>query len=226
MSNPKKGQGKTHQWLVDHLDYPHDEWCLIWPFSLTRGYGALGYLGEKHYAHRFMCELKHGPAPSDLHEAAHDCGNNGCVNPLHLNWKTPTENMLDRRVHGTHVRHRDGNMGRITPEQAAEIRSLKGLKRLWEIAEQFGISESAVSNIWVGRTHARPPKLPPRWTVQEDAALRDNIGRGLKHKAVAEIVGRPVRAVSSRAKRLGIGSPRYTKRAVAPADQTFSEGGR
>lgn len=86
----KRGEGKTIKWLRAHTDYSHD-WCLIWPFvSKLHGYGQFGYLGKNYYAHRFMCELAHGPAPSPLHEAAHSCGrgHEGCVNPQHLSWKT------------------------------------------------------------------------------------------------------------------------------------------
>lgn len=38
----KKGEGKTIQWVRDHVAYQYDEWCLIWPFSTTRGYGVMG----------------------------------------------------------------------------------------------------------------------------------------------------------------------------------------
>ena len=123
-----KGNGKTIQWIRDHATYQHEEWCLIWPFSTTRGYGTFSYLGKKYYAHHFMCELVNGPAPSDIHEAAHSCGDEGCVNPRHLSWKTPTENGLDCRQHGTHVRSRYGSAGKITLEQAETIRRLKGVK--------------------------------------------------------------------------------------------------
>jgi hypothetical protein len=152
----KRGEGRAFRLITAHRDYPYDDWCLIWPFTKIRGYGSFGHLGKRHYAHRFMCELAHGSAPSDLHEAAHSCGNAACVNPNHLSWKTPGENGLDCRKHGTHVRNTHGPSGKITKEQAGAIRSLKGVKRLWELAEEYGVSESTISNIWVGRTHSRP----------------------------------------------------------------------
>lgn len=122
MSN--RGSGKTIQWIQDHLSYPHDDWCLIWPFSRTRGYGQFGYLGKGYYAHRYMCELVHGAAPSPEHQAAHSCGNGveGCVNPKHLSWKTQSENQLDCRQHGTQAKSYDGISGRLSAEQAHQIR--------------------------------------------------------------------------------------------------------
>lgn len=200
-----KGQSRSRQFLVDHLDFVSEE-CLIWPFSRTRGYGQFGYLGKGYYAHRYMCELKRGPAPSDIHEAAHSCGNNGCVNPAHLSWKTPSENMMDCRGHGTHIRSRYGNTGKLTQEEAQAIRALKGVMKLREIADQFGISESAVSNIWVGRTYSRTRNIPPRWAPDENAKLKAAIERGRTHKEIAEIIGRPRRAVATQARRLGLKS--------------------
>jgi hypothetical protein len=211
-----KGEGKTIQWIRDHANYPHEEWCLIWPFSTTRGYGTFSYLGKSYYAHRFMCDLAKGRAPTSDHEAAHSCGDSGCVNPRHLSWKTPTENLLDCRQHGTHVRTRHGNIGKITAEQAETIRSLKGVKTLRELAEEYGISESAVSNIWVGKTHFRPRKIN-HWTAEEDKAIRDGVARGLNFRQLAELFpNRTVSGVMGRTYRLGLksGVP-----ALTPADR-------
>ena len=149
-----EGKGACYRFLADRVRYQGDD-CILWPFSHTRGYGHFKHLGKVGYAHRTMCEMTKGAAPSDIHEAAHSCGNSLCVNPNHLDWKTPSENMLDCRKHGTHVRTRHGPAGKLTPEQAQTIRSQRGVKRLWQLAEEYGVSESAISNIWVGRTHSR-----------------------------------------------------------------------
>jgi hypothetical protein len=196
-----RGAGKTIQWIRDHAAYPHEDWCLIWPFSTTRGYGHFVYLQKGYYAHRFMCELAHGPAPSDLHEAAHSCGDEGCVNPRHLSWKTPGQNGLDCRKHGTHVRSRYGSAGKITAEQAEIIRGFKGIKTLRELADEYGISESAISNVWVGKTHYRPSKLA-YWTPEQDALLRNAIAAGRTHKEAAALVGKSEKAASGRVARL------------------------
>jgi hypothetical protein len=199
------GKSASRQWLVDRANHDSDE-CLVWPFSTARGgYGSFQYLGVHHYAHRYMCELKHGPSPSDTHEAAHGCGNSSCVNPRHISWKTPTENKMDCRLHGTDVKHRTGNVGKVTREQAAEIRSLKDTKTLKELSEQFGLSQSGIANICTGRRQARPSKVQ-HWTLEQDAMMREAIERGAKHREIAELIGKSAQAVALRAARLGIAS--------------------
>jgi transcriptional regulator with XRE-family HTH domain len=210
----EREEGKAIQFIRNHATYPHKEWCLIWPFSTTRGYGRFGYKGKGYYAHRFMCELAHGRAPTDIHEAAHSCGDTACVNPHHLSWKTPAENGLDNRQHGTHVRSRYGNAGKITPEQADTIRSLQGQKTLRELADEYGVSESAISNVWTGKTHYRPSKIK-HWTAEEDAIIRDGVGRGLNFTQLAKLLPeRGVSAVQGRTYRIGLksGTPPIPKK--------------
>jgi hypothetical protein len=199
------GDGKTIKFIRDHVSYPYKDWCLIWPFATARGYGHFQYKAKRYYAHRFMCELVHGCAPSDIHEAAHACGDARCVNPHHLSWKTPSENQFDRWGHGTHVRSTYGNSGKITFEQASVIRSLEGTKTLRELADEYGVTEAAISSIWRGKSHSRPSKVN-HWTPAEDDCLRDCVRRGLNFPAMSREIGRPVGAVMARAYRLGLKS--------------------
>lgn len=202
----KRGVSVSRQFLLDHVDCESDD-CIVWPFAIARGgYGNFGYLGQRHYAHRYMCELKHGPAPSDTHEAAHECGKSNCVNPRHIFWKTPTENKMDCWLHGTQVKHRTGNAGKVTREQADEIRSLKAVKTLKELAEQFGISQSGIANICAGRRHARPSKIQ-HWTPAEDDRIREGIANGLNFTEIARLLPeRQPKGVIGRAYRIGLRS--------------------
>jgi hypothetical protein len=202
-----KGNGKTYQWLLDHKDHDGD-YCLIWPFNRNpNGYGQLGYLGKTGYAHRMMCELVHGPAPSPNHEAAHSCGNGhmGCAHPKHLSWKTRTENRLDCRMHGTQVRSTHGKRGRLTDDQVMQIKALKGKKTQAEIAFTFGVSEPTVRDIFLGRSHARPPKVK-YYTKEEEAMMQAAIQEGRNFTEIAKMVGRKPHAVSSWAYRKGLRS--------------------
>lgn len=135
--------------------------CLLWPYGrTTNGYAHLTIDGELVYAHRAACEHRHGLPPSPGHEAAHSCGNGhlGCVNQMHLDWKTRLENRADMEMHGTVPRgERHGN-AKLTDLEVHEIRSLAGALSHREIAGLFGVSQTTVSSIIARRLWKH---LPP-----------------------------------------------------------------
>ncbi|MDW9644463.1 hypothetical protein GOB48_22105 [Sinorhizobium meliloti] len=134
------------------LPYQGDD-CLLWPFAKSgRGYGALWIDGKQVRAHRHVCLAVHGDAPSDKHEAAHSCGNLGCVNPRHLSWKTASGNQMDRVDHDTHIRGERNHFVKLTESQVSEIIRIRGTKSQREIAADFGVSQSAVAMIHSGKT--------------------------------------------------------------------------
>lgn len=157
-----KGNGAAIQWIRDHVGYQEDD-CLTWPFSKhTQGYGHFGHLGQQRYAHRTMCELAHGPAPTPKHQASHSCGkgHEGCTNPRHLSWKINSENQIERRKHGTNGGGK-GNRTHLTPAQIAEIRALRGIKSQPEIAEMFGVKRGCIY-YWHRYDHQpAPPGMSP-----------------------------------------------------------------
>ncbi len=84
------------------LPYRGDE-CLVWPYSTNGvGYGQIRQGYKKLSVHRIICDAVNGPAPSEKHEVAHNCGNGhlGCCAPNHLRWATRIENRADIKIHG------------------------------------------------------------------------------------------------------------------------------
>lgn len=169
-----KGRGKCIKWVREAATYTGDD-CLIYPYSRNSetGYGTLGYLGKIYYAHRFVCELIHGPAPSEKHYATHSCGNGheGCANPRHLAWDTSAGNADDRIFHGRGNAPGFGGT-KLTQAVADQIRALKGKKSQYAIARSFGISRENVARIhrgvaWTGK--------PPRRDVRLNAEQRAKI---------------------------------------------------
>jgi hypothetical protein len=162
-----KGNGAGITFLRNLISHDGDE-CVKWPLSDDgRGYGIVGFNGARLKAHRVMCELVHGPAPTPQHHAAHSCGNGhlGCVNPRHLSWKTPVENMADSVEHGTARFGKGRQRVKLTVEQVREIMALKGVRSQIEIGERFGVSWRHIGKIhrgvtWVGGLPGKPGFKP------------------------------------------------------------------
>jgi len=110
-------EGEGLQFLNSLFDHQGEE-CVTWPFSRTpQGYGQTFFCAEVMGAHRVMCILKHGEPPTPDHQAAHSCGKgrDGCVNPKHLRWATPKENIADKfGPHGWRLLHANGRIAGIT----------------------------------------------------------------------------------------------------------------
>lgn len=128
-------------WLLGHVSHTGDA-CVPWPFSHdTKGYPQVSGNGVKK-ANRVMCELAHGEPPTPKHQAAHSCGNRGCINPRHLSWKTQSENEADKRIHGTLNPNNWGSKGKLTPDQIEQIRTSR-LSNV-ELAAAFGVNRGTI----------------------------------------------------------------------------------
>lgn len=127
--------------------------CLTWPFNRPAGtYGKIRRGTVKLAAHRVVCEMAHGEPPTPGHHAAHTCGNGhlGCVNPHHLKWKTPSENNLDKLIHGTMANGARNGGAKLTEEQALRIRR----REIGQVDAKrvFGISKTQYYSIARGDT--------------------------------------------------------------------------
>jgi len=177
--SPNRGKGYGYQFLRKHMDYA-EEACLTWPLfrDPETGYGMFGHNGRSYHAHRFMCEMVNGPAPSQRHQAAHSCGkgHEGCVHPRHLSWKTNTENQADRHIHGTAGRH--GRRYRLTEDQVKEIRNYSGRETIKDIAIRYGVTRSAIRQILQGKVYPNG-KMRHR-TFSGDEVLAIKKARGIE----------------------------------------------
>lgn len=149
----RPANGTLSAWLQEHVDYD-GAGCLTWPFARNLdGYAVLDFRGEHMLGGRAMCLLAHGEPPTSVHQAAHSCGrgDQGCVHPKHLSWKTVAENHADKRLHGTHATGEKVNGAKLSADEVAEIRSFKGRETQRALAAKFGVSRSEIGLIHQGK---------------------------------------------------------------------------
>lgn len=156
-SPSKTESGIGRKWIEDNVLHAEDD-CLIWPFSSTK-VTFVRVDGQARKTYVYMCELVNGPRPTPAHQAAHSCGKRhlGCVNPRHLRWATPKENMADKKLHGTQACGETAWNAKFTAEDVRLIRDSIGKVPGRELARRFGVSDNAISKIrrghnWQGLT--------------------------------------------------------------------------
>ena len=138
------------------------EYCLIWPYSrndmgyaktVTRTRNGKPVYG---YATRIICAAVHGKPLTRKHEAAHNCGGGhlGCVNPMHLEWKTHQENCRDTVKHDRSTRGERNTSSKLTGGDVRKIRRLTAAGKLTitKIAHRFDVSPATIHDIVSDRT--------------------------------------------------------------------------
>lgn len=142
---PGTPKGALKAFIARALQSDTDE-CIEWPFAKASGYGTVRVDGKMVGAHVMVCKKTHGTRPEGM-DAAHKCGNRGCINPKHIRWKTRSENLAERDEHGTHQKGENAPWSKLTKADVDRIRSLRGHKAQSEIAREFGVTQSYVSAI-------------------------------------------------------------------------------
>jgi len=126
---------------IDDSHFFNNSSCIIWIRAHTSGYPRMSIHGQTVSAHAIACIIGNNYIHSQEMEAAHECGQPSCVNPLHLKFKSRIDNAADKIEHGTHAT--------IPWEHILKIREqyAKGEKTQSELAKLYNISSSYVSNI-------------------------------------------------------------------------------
>jgi len=121
--------------------------CHEWTSVINRGgYGKFHFEGRQDVAHRVAYRLFVGD-PGKL-AVLHKCDNRKCVNPDHLFVGTGADNVKDMDSKG-----RRGTKSKLTDANVAEIKRLISERySQQEVAEQFGINQTTVSRIVLGKT--------------------------------------------------------------------------
>jgi HNH endonuclease/Helix-turn-helix domain/NUMOD4 motif len=111
---------------------------------------------ENKRVNMLVCETFHGPRPSSEHEAAHWDGNKLNNHKANLRWATKSENREDSARLGTLSfgdRHPTSKLKNADVRQIRTLLSAGMGQR--QIATQFGVSQSTISDINTRRKWAR-----------------------------------------------------------------------
>lgn len=93
-----------------------------------------------------------GPRPTDGHQACHGDGNKFNNALSNLRWGTPSENNMDKALHGTLARgEKNGGGGKLTEEQVKQIKVRVLAETQVDLAREFGVSRGLISHIKNGR---------------------------------------------------------------------------
>lgn len=137
-----EAQNWASLWLDSQRDFNGDE-CVFFPGAIIHKRQTVKYNYRMISAARAMMMKIAGLPPSKNMHAAHKCGmgHMSCVNPRHLYWATPSENVTDAVLHnGKHSSIED-----FTEEQIEAVRQTSGLVNV--IAWETGVPARVVSQI-------------------------------------------------------------------------------
>jgi hypothetical protein len=127
--------------------------------STSKGYMRCKIGGETVLVHHAVLKAHVGPCPEGM-EAAHGDGNPANNAVTNLRWATPAENSADRERHGRtwHPSGSTNPKSKLTEAQVAEVKRLcaSGVRQR-NVAEQFGIRQSAVTMIVNGKRRGSQP---------------------------------------------------------------------
>lgn len=122
-----------------------DDGCWTWTrYCNPAGYGIFSW-DDGTIASRFSWSITNGPIPDGL-DVLHKCDNPPCVRPDHLFLGTDADNMADKISKGRGNYYSGGPKAKkLTWTQVEEVRALRGVLTLRQLAAKYGVT---VSSIW------------------------------------------------------------------------------
>jgi len=142
--------------------------CWEWKEYRDRdGYGAFNLGGRPYGSHRISLLLATGAIPDGM-LACHKCHNPACVNPRHLYWGTPADNVRDMIEAGRerYLFGEDNPCSRLSWDEVRRIRDdyARGVLSQAKMGEEYGLSQRAISKVvrnetWASDDYSMPEHI-------------------------------------------------------------------
>lgn len=127
--------------------------CWIWLGGIDGdGYGVMSH---NRRAHRESYMRAKGPLPSTIC-VCHKCDVRCCVNPAHLFAGTSLENNEDKVRKGRHLTGERAHKAKLTAADVAAILACDD--PCFVIAERYGVTDTTISYIKLGKTWKQVPR--------------------------------------------------------------------
>jgi hypothetical protein len=131
--------------------------CWIWRGTTNDdGYGKLKYQNRAISVHRASWQINRGPIPVGM-TVLHSCDVRPCFNPEHLFLGTQADNISDMDAKGRRyvLRGEENGFSALTDDQVRDILSRpRGVGTGVKLAEEFGVSQTTISRIRLGKRWA------------------------------------------------------------------------
>lgn len=158
--------------------------CIDWPWladEMRRGrWMARKVKGRAQWvqAHRIVCRAVHGDPLFKGAQAAHGCGRGCCINPRHLRWATPAQNMADKKAHGTQPRGDKIISAKLDDEMVRRIRADWKHWPMRVLAARYDVSLRTIHAVIHGQAWAHIEGAEPARTHRAQVPRTEALDRG------------------------------------------------